>query len=148
MTTALCVVDMQTSFRAHESCLDAVLDEIRLAKRRKAPIVVLEYCQEEPTHPKIRKSLRRYRNVKYETKYDDDGSREFLQAIKDFKVKNVRVVGVNACYCVYDTACGIDGAGLNVHIPEDAIACECGYARINGNSKKCAAYEKFNGANR
>ena len=135
MRTALCIVDMQPSFRASALCLDAVLREIKLAKKRKALIVLLEYEEEEPSYKKILDSLADYRDVCYYTKDEDDGSSHVLRAIEG-KTKRVRVVGVNGCWCVDETARSLMDLGFDVQTPKEAIACEC-------KREKCSIFEEM-----
>lgn len=130
MTTALCIVDMQYKFSSHEECLEGVLYQIYLAKRRNAPIVVLEYEDYGPTHDRIQKALENYSEVSVVIKSTDDGSREFLGEFdSDPDFDRVRVVGVNTCYCVFETAAGLISEGFIVEIPKSATACTCGYER-------------------
>ena len=125
MSTVLCIVDMQPYFKTHKKCLDEVIHQVKLAKRRKAPIVILEYKKCGPTHERILDELKGVKKVIIKQKEDDDGSREFLNAVKNIKYKKVRICGVNACYCVYETALGIKAEGIKLELPSNAIACEC-----------------------
>lgn len=103
--TTLCVVDMQDFFSTSVYCLDGVLKEIKLAMRRKAPIVVLEYNGCGRSTDPIRKVLRNYRKKRYVTKHDDDGGQELLEILdkKGWSQEKIRFAGVNRSACVLET---------------------------------------------
>lgn len=105
--TTLCIVDMQTSFETAKMCLTEVCYQIRLAKRRNAGIVILEYGDEPDyqygkTHSRIKKLLCSYNRKIYVKKSGDGGGAEFIAAAakKNFDISKVRFVGVNRCACV------------------------------------------------
>lgn len=128
MKTTLCIVDMQSKFRTHTQVIEGVLKEIRLAKRRGSPIVVLEYHPGGDTIEPIHKELHPYSNlVAFAIKDRDDGSMEFLEAAEErgFTNRRVRVCGVNGCFCVHDTVYGLLDAGLIVEAANHAIGCQC-----------------------
>jgi len=103
--TTLCIVDMQPFFSTAKHCLDAVCHQVKLAKKRKAGIVVLEYSGCGTTYPEIKILLASYKHVTYITKHRSGGGSKFLEAAKKAKIKTnkVRFVGVNRGYCVFET---------------------------------------------
>jgi len=67
--TTLCIVDMQTEFkRPAKKCLEEVCRQIKLAKRRNAGIVILEYSDCGPTLPEIKRLLKPYKKKTYKQK--------------------------------------------------------------------------------
>ena len=105
--TTLCIVDMQTVFKKPaKKCLEEVCRQIKLAKRRNAGIVVLEYEDCGPTLPEIKRLLKSYNRKTYKQKTMDSGGKEVLAAArrKGFPTHKIRFVGVNRSCCVYETA--------------------------------------------
>lgn len=132
--TTLLVIDMQPEFPTCRRALSGVLEEVRLAKRQGAAIVVLEYDTYGLTHEAIREELKGYRRKAYTTKYDDDGSEEFITICrkKGFPTRRVRAIGVNRGYCVYDTVEGIKKElDCFVETVRNATACWPGQAERN-----------------
>jgi nicotinamidase-related amidase len=125
MKTALCVVDMQPGFGASWACLEGVLREVRLAKKRNAPIIVLEYEGVGPTHYEILKTLSNYQNVVFASKDENDGSPQAFPILKKFNTNKTRIVGVNTCFCVMDTILGLIERDVEVNLIETATNCEC-----------------------
>lgn len=107
----LCIVDMQTGFLDSKTrdTVKATVELVRKAKKNREGIVVLQYAGEGQTHSSIRKALKGYRKVRFERKWEDDGSIEFLHACRKgrFSTRKVLVCGVNVHYCVIDTIRGI-----------------------------------------
>jgi len=104
--TTLCIVDMQTTFeKPAKKCLDEVCHQIKLAKRRNAGIIVLEYTECGPTPPKIKSLLKSYKRKTYKQKTCDGGGKEVIAAAKrkGFPTNKIRFVGVNRSHCVYAT---------------------------------------------
>lgn len=103
--TTLCVVDMQEAFGASSHCLDEVCRQIKLAKRRNAGIIVIEYRGSGPTIARIKDLLKSYRRKTYTQKCGNGGGSELLKAAKrkKFPVNKIRFTGVNRSWCVYST---------------------------------------------
>jgi len=124
--TTLCIVDMQAKFTASKQCLDEVCHQVRLAKRRKAGIVILEFRGEGPTLSPIKNLLRSYKRKIYKKKAFDAGGDVLLKAAKvmNFPTNKVRFVGVNRSYCVYDTACEYqEESGGRIEVAIEATWC-------------------------
>lgn len=107
----LLVVDMQAGFRAsmQEATINAVETEIRRAIESKQAIVVLEYAKYPATHERLLRLLAGYDRYVIETKLDDDGSSEVIEAclFNRYSGEAFRVCGVNALACVKATVLGI-----------------------------------------
>jgi len=81
--TTLCIVDMQIVFEnPAKKCLEEVCRQIKLAKRRNAGIIVLEYEGCGPTLPEIKQLLKSYKRKTYKQKTMDGGGKEVLAAAK------------------------------------------------------------------
>jgi len=137
--TTLCIVDMQTEFeRPAKKCLTEVCRQIKLAKRRNAGIVVLEYTDCGPTLPEIKRLLKPYKKKTYKQKTLDGGGAEVIAAAKrkGFPTNKIRFAGVNRCYCVYDTVSEYRHKGKWKNTAEIAIAATwCSDSPRSGKSK-------------
>lgn len=102
---------MQPGFRAslNEATIDCVAAEIRSARAANHPIVILEYAKYPATHERLLQLVEGYDKVAIETKREDDGSEELLEAcIGNEYFQNVyRVCGVNTLQCVQRTVLGV-----------------------------------------
>lgn len=89
--------------------IEGVLNQIRLAKRRKAGIVIIEYIGSGKTGNRILKSLTTYQHVICVKKSTNDGSRSIVNAISkhNFSKQCIRLCGVNTGACVFQTAIGL-----------------------------------------
>lgn len=131
MKTTLCIVDMQTTFAGTPKALEGTLNQIRLAKRRKSGIVVLELVNCGETVPEIHTALNNYdpRKVNFISKIGGDGSKEFIQAAeaKDMWLKRIRVCGVNTCACVMNTISGLQHQlpKSRLEVAWEAVNCGC-----------------------
>lgn len=111
MAGTLVIIDMQSGFGADKipHTAAACLREIKIAKRNKWGIVVLEYdCHDQTIEP-IQRAIGGYRlHVKMD-KFCDDGSAEVLEAITDYNLPgdSLRVCGINAAACVKSTIRGL-----------------------------------------
>ena len=104
--TTLCIIDMQTVFSSTaKHCLAAVCHQIKLAKRREAGIVLIEYNNCGETYQEIKILLASYKHTAYATKHGIGGGEEFLAAAKKAKINTdkVRFVGVMREHCVLQT---------------------------------------------
>ncbi len=116
----LVVVDMQSRFAAANcpTTIAAVEAEIKAARARQEPIVVLELAIPS-LHPEFHRTHKRLLEVLDEPdnqafwvlklKSTVDGSKEVLTACRSFgfSTEHFRIVGVNTSMCVYETAVGI-----------------------------------------
>lgn len=128
MPATLVVVDMQPEFDA-ACCPDVIVGvarEIMEAKRKKWPVVFLEYLPKEnigETHYGLLSLLKGYSRKARIGKTDDDGSYEALRAIRrrKFPEKTLRVCGVNTDCCVASTVLGfLDRTESEIHVVKDA----------------------------
>lgn len=104
--TTLCIIDMQHEFeKPAKRCLDEVCRQIKLAKRRHAGIIVVEYENCGPTFSRIKALLKPYKRKTYKKKGYDGGGLEVLSAArrKGFSIDKIRFAGVNRSYCVSET---------------------------------------------
>ena len=113
----LVIVDMQPNFWAarHKHTLKAIKREVKIAKKRALPIVLLEFPKTRenpqylPTHPKITRKLEGYARRAVVYKSQSDGSFELLIECHRLKLERprFRVCGVNTDVCVLKTALGL-----------------------------------------
>ena len=127
MTTALCIVDMQPDFAdTVDPVVDEVIRQVKLAKRRKAPIVLVEYKDEDiimgNTVTSITDAIGDYPNVSKVHKYNDGGGNEIDEEFKNFSGK-FRLVGVNTSYCICSTAVQLHNLGRKVEVSKEACNC-------------------------
>jgi len=106
--TTLCIVDMQTGFPAYKGCVREVVREVKLAIKRNAGIIILEYKNAGRTISAIRKLTDGYEHAIRVVKYEDDGSSEMLRESKSANIptRKIRFVGVNRTACVRATVSG------------------------------------------
>jgi nicotinamidase-related amidase len=122
----LVIVDMQHNFVAtrNANLKRNVIREIKLSKKHNWPIIVLEFSNCRKTLSCIRSLLKNYHNCFYETKYENDGSKEVIHAINNRitsnNSKNIRVVGVETNFCVGDTAYSLACNNYKVSIVSNA----------------------------
>lgn len=123
----LVVIDMQDSFGSsrHANVIKACQREIKLAIRRKYAIIFLEFEHCGSTNSALTNLVQGYDKVYFKTKPDNDGSYEVNEVIKQYNLyHNVRVVGVNTSYCVYDTVEGLRSYCGSITVVADACNCE------------------------
>lgn len=133
MPSTLVVIDMQDDFEAanQPDCVVGVTKEILLAKQRRDNIVFVEYIGCSPTHNGLLDLLKNYSNKARIKKSEDDGSREIIKVLKrrNFRSKKLRICGVNADCCVWDTVFGLLKRlkGTQIEVVKDA----CGWSGYN-----------------
>ncbi len=109
----LVVVDMQPEFcpDSLSSVAAKVAAEIRYARERGLPIVIVEYKPKAygSTHRSLTRLLDGYRNTVTVEKRGMDGSRAVLKACagSGFSTALFRVCGVYTHYCVEETVIGL-----------------------------------------
>jgi nicotinamidase-related amidase len=113
MKETLVVVDMQKQFRASEYVEQAVIKEIRRARRYTQPIIVLEYYGFGRTMSNVRKALSGYNHVIFKKKIDDSGASVILA---NSTAKRFKIVGVNVEACVMYTALDLAAEKAKVRI--------------------------------
>jgi len=126
--TPLIVIDMQPFFsETADKCLAATLDQIRLAKQRKAPIMIVEYRGCGPSYKQLLDAVDGYDKVTFVKKSSDGGGEPVMNAARanGFQLKKVRVVGVNRSWCVFSTVSEMlcIMADMIIEIPEKATWC-------------------------
>lgn len=115
MGTTLIVVDMQPKFAASAEIIEAVVHQVKLAKQRKAGVILVEYesrngSPHDPTWPAIYDACQwKLGRATVITKKDDNGGSEVARALDatGFNQERLRVVGVNRSACVIDTISGL-----------------------------------------
>jgi len=130
---SLVIIDMQPGFSGActTSLRQPILREIELCKKHKWPIIIVEFCRGAKfnfsfgaTMPYIRNALIGHHRYRYVYKTQNDGSTKVRDALKLFtKCKKVRVVGVNTCACVRETALGLQKKNYKVSIIMDGCNC-------------------------
>ena len=132
MKTILCVIDVQPRFMTARKVIPGAVKQIKLAIKRRSPIIILEYGKVNPSHDEIYNALNYASPDKcvIEKKFIDDGSHEIINIIRsnEFGFNNIRLCGVNTCACVEDTAIGLKKSGLfnRIELVDDALNCDCG----------------------
>lgn len=123
----LVIVDMQSGFGTSHNphTIAGVIHEIKLTKRRKSPVFLLEWEDYGSTHQPIIKALE---GIYYKTliKQSNSGAHHLFQEWENGEYvwkrqpDKVVVCGVNASFCVYDTATDLASKGVKVEIVENA----------------------------
>jgi nicotinamidase-related amidase len=133
----LLIIDMQKGFTATSYVAAEVATEVRKARRRREPIILVE-CNERPevdwgpTVVEVKKALRGYDQQVLVTKRACDGSREVIAAIENtgFNHDIIRVCGVETNICIQKTVDGLAAHYKTSRIKLIARACGC--LRPNG----------------
>lgn len=132
MARTLLIIDMQVGFRSAKNLdlQERIAHEVRLAKKRRAAIVVVEYDGFGKTHDPIHNAIGDYKLQATVHKNRDDGSEEVVVAANKngFDVKHWRVCGVNIAYCVNKTVSGLRNLlkDVDIEVKEDACNCNVG----------------------
>ena len=148
MATTLCVVDVQPKFSSSKKIVNSVVDQIHKAKRRGDGIIILEYEGYGKSDKKVYKALGDYKKHVVMKKCTDDGSYETLDAMTadpdNFSFNRIRICGVNACYCVYQTALGLKSSGYfdRVEVASSATSCSHNLAESECVSSLIKAVKK------
>jgi hypothetical protein len=127
MNIGLIIIDMQDSFPAalHQSLRSNIGKQIILAKRRQAPILLVEYHNEGSTLPDLKSKINGYKGCYTVTKKEDDGSTEILGFLAEFPrfVPTWRVCGIHLDCCVWDTITGLKNnlKKTNIEIVRDGV---------------------------
>jgi len=132
--TTFCIIDMQDEFEdTARACLDQVIREVRIAKKQRSGIIVLEYLDSGDTFAEIKNAIGDYELVTYATKDEDAGGVVLMLAAlkRDFPTDIVRFSGVNRVACVDNTIVQYqdfkklwnEPAGVEIAI--NATWCEC-----------------------
>lgn len=121
----LVIVDMQEDFRAAKKALPGVLKAIKNAIDEKRFIVVVEYDGYSETTEEVFKAIGRHPHKRV-VKYNDCGAGEIIGAVGNLAGHRLEICGVNATYCVRETAEGLVEHGAKVKILPDAVWCSNG----------------------
>ena len=112
--TTLIIIDVQTAFingetLAERNAIAEVERQVRLARRRKAPIILVEMKWANNTLRSIRQLLDDYPYVHLVRKSSPDGSNNILRCAAQHKIPldRVRVVGTYSDGCVRATIVGL-----------------------------------------
>lgn len=123
----LVVIDMQEWFSAWSRCLPAVLRAIDKAMLRRERIAVVEYegSDHGETLPCIRRLVEGYPLLTWVSK-DSDGGGSAMQEMGLVRPSRwrYRLVGVNTCACVMQTAMDLIEMGCEVEVLYHATACD------------------------
>jgi hypothetical protein len=139
----LVVNDMQPGFAASADALTiyAIELQIRLAKAKNLPIIVVEYDAHEmgTTIPQIMRHLEGYARAVVVGKSDDDGSAEIFEAVIDngFWPENYILCGVNSDACLLETVRGLIARVPTCRIVLFQDACNA------ENGKDCPVWHKI-----
>jgi len=142
MGTTLCIVDVQPRFDAAEGIVLDVIKEIKLARKRKAGIVLVEYdgYGDDISYEEVYKALDKYPFYDVVTKGTDNGGPEvidIMQAQSYYDFNRIRICGCNACYCVRDTAMHLRDSDLFSRIEIAAFATNCHHHNGTYDSDEC-----------
>lgn len=127
---ALFIIDMQKEFlNEHHpdevaQMISAQIELIRECKKRNVPIIVIEYKGSGSTIPELQAELSGYRNLYFIVKKNNNAFlgtalRSFLE---ELGVEEVILAGVNASYCVFETAQSAIKYGLRIITSEKLIS--------------------------
>lgn len=132
MKTPLVIIDMQSGFLTSISQDDtlklvkAIQKQIRLAKKRKAPVFVVELWAKlhGPTIETITQMLKNYERTHICEKQGSDGSLYILALSETLQINpsKFRVCGVFSTACVAATVDGLIGKGKRVEVDTDSTA--------------------------
>jgi len=135
MPTTLVVIDMQPEFEAANDpkCIVGVAKQIWMAQQQKWPIVLVEYSGCGETHDVFADMLKGYSSKARISKTDDDGSLEVVRCLRrrKFPHHRLRICGVNADCCVYETVEGLLYRLEKSHIELAKEACATEYGDID-----------------
>jgi nicotinamidase-related amidase len=108
MARTLVIIDMQPNgftTAQNENVVRNILKEIKLARRRFAGIILVEYVGYGLTDIRIRHALNGYVRASTIHKRNDDGGAQVVKIAKqrDYDLSCWRVCGVNVAHCVNAT---------------------------------------------
>lgn len=111
MSYTLVVIDVQPEFDAalNPNLRMACQKKLRVAKRKRADILFVEYEGAGNTYADLVEVVKDYSRAFWVEKYYDDGSQEVINAINhhSLRYKTLKVCGVNTDACVRDTVRGL-----------------------------------------
>ena len=126
-------VDPETFQAEWDTIVNVIRKQITVAKRKKMPIVVLEFDNSGSTNAKILRAIKGYKLAKRVEKRRDDGSNEVAETVKeimgtDWNPDEFRITGVNRAFCVSRTVKGLSRlfSKAQLKLIEDAIGDEHG----------------------
>lgn len=130
MAIALCIVDVQKKFGPAAKVIKDTVHQIKLARRRKAVVIVVEYGYDgyDPSYIDIYDALIGYNNWAVVKKNSCGGGNEVIAAMDSnpsLQADKIRVCGVNTCACVRETVRGLKNSGRfeKIEIAEAATNC-------------------------
>ena len=108
----LCIIDMQPYFTAAKdtALVNRIIDEMRIFKKQKRYIFIVEYDECGRTDVRILNELDGYTKYRIIKKTNDDGSTEILECLKlvsSSGLDSMKICGVNTWACVFDTVIGL-----------------------------------------
>ncbi len=131
--STLVVIDMQPSFSSASEprVVSGVTREIIYSKMKDEPVVFVEFVDCLPTYTSLLNLLKGYRKRSRIRKNDDDGSDEIINCLnrRGYHTDHLKVCGVNADCCVYDTVEGLLKKLPNTKI--EVVKDACGWSHAN-----------------
>jgi len=120
----LCVIDMQDVFPNARKIVHEVCHQIKQAKSKNYPIILLEYIDNGHTYQEIQKEINNYPFVFRQIKNEDDGSFEIAWVISENKlIGDILICGVNVSHCITSTVIGLIPKLKNpIYISQSATA--------------------------
>ena len=120
----LVLIDLQPAFLDDENpIIGAVISEIRSAKKKGQPIIVVELEGYGRTYGCVMDLLWGYERKIVVSKQHRDGSSSIIDALEKMGVQNCSsmvICGVYLDQCVYETAASISNKGFSVSIVAEA----------------------------
>ncbi len=149
----LMIIDMQEEFLNVGPCPKRLkgtiiqnAHQVQLAKRRKAPIIVVEFADRGDTVDEITRLLAQYSSVIKITKHVRDVAHDMPPRVQNLlrQVAVLRVVGVNTNECVESSVIGMHCMFPNLTIQLVRRACaNCFWDRSrNGSFKWVRAFKR------
>lgn len=125
--TALIIIDIQEKFLPVIKDIDKVIENsIKLIKSfqiMKIPIIVTEQYPKGlgKTVDKIRNELKEYKPIE-KICFNCFDNKDFFNILKDKKIKNIIICGIESHVCVTQTLIDAISKGFTVHLVKDAVS--------------------------
>lgn len=128
------LVDMQDFFlktfekKVRNTLIENQLTVLEFCKKKKIPLVVLEYktrgiYRGSTTAPLLEKIKATPHTLIIKEKNSGFTNTNLEQILKDWKIKNLFIIGINANACVQDTAISALKRGYKVFVSKETMAC-------------------------
>jgi len=137
---AVLLIDMQSRFVTGEEKLALIPRQIamlRFCKQTGTPLIVIEYEGEGETIEPLREEFSGSKIYRITKPGDDAFSGTRLkETLDEIGARQLLVMGVNACKCIFDTVSHAVELGYEVIISDDLIAGYCGKSNCNPNYRR------------